>query len=135
MKKIKLENHKWESDECRILQKLVEEWGTNNWKRISRELYIRNISEERKFRHPKQCREQWNCYLNPVLKKGPWQPEEDIKLLSMVLEQGGRRKWSDFSKNIEGRTENALKNRFSFLLQNFKEKNHGKSDPEMACVE
>ena len=32
MKKIKLESHKWQTSESRLLQKLVEECGTENWK-------------------------------------------------------------------------------------------------------
>ena len=64
-----------------MLEKLVALHGTENWKQISRDLFLKNQAEDRKYRHPKQCKEQWNCYLNPSLKKGPWQPTEDVKLL------------------------------------------------------
>jgi hypothetical protein len=43
-----------------------------NWKVIAEELYRVNESPNKVFRSAKQCREHWNCFLNPSLKKGPW---------------------------------------------------------------
>jgi hypothetical protein len=90
--------------------------GKKDWKKLSEELYIENQSAEKIFRTPKQCREHWNCYANPLIKKGPWSSEEDIKLLESVLELNCMKKWSEVAKDIKGRTENAVKNRFSLLL-------------------
>lgn len=68
------------------------------------------------FRKAKQCREHWSCYLNPVLKKGPWEEEEDIKLVKEILSHKGAKKWSLIAKKFNGRTENALKNRYNLLI-------------------
>lgn len=87
-----------------------------NWKNISEKLYENNPNKNKVFRTPKQCREHWNCFLNPAIQKGPWTLQEDRKLLEYVLELEGSKKWSEISKFMEGRTENALKNRFNLLI-------------------
>ena len=46
--------------------------GCINWIEISKSLYRLNSDPQRVYREPKQCREHWNCYLNPEIKKGPW---------------------------------------------------------------
>lgn len=102
MKKTKLGNNKWSQTESKILQKVVKEIGIQDWKKISRLVYYQNPSEDKKYRHPKQCREQWNCYLNPALKKGPWNVDEDLSLLRLVEREG--RKWSNICKKMVGRT-------------------------------
>lgn len=56
------------------------------------------------FRSAKQCREHWNCYLNPTLKKGPWNIEEDIQLLELIKNNNGEKKWSEIVYSFEGRT-------------------------------
>jgi hypothetical protein len=40
-----------------------------------------NKDPKKIFRNAKQCKEHWTCYLNPELKKGPWDAEEDKILL------------------------------------------------------
>jgi hypothetical protein len=60
---------------------LVRETGnkgkkeTKDWKLISQRLYFLSERTDKIYRNAKQCREHWNCYLNPNLKKGPWRPE------------------------------------------------------------
>ena len=66
------------------------------------------------FRSPKQCREHWTCYMDPELKKGPWKPQEDMTLLKEFVRLGKR--WSEIAKKLQGRTENAVKNRFNLLM-------------------
>jgi len=36
------------------------------------------------YRNPKQCREHWNCYLDPNIKKGFW--EKRLRLL--IIDSG-----------------------------------------------
>lgn len=67
--------------------------GTDNWKAIAERLYEEN-PKKRIFRTAKQCREHWSCYLNPAIKKGPWEREEDRKLLQIVLDSNCLKKWS-----------------------------------------
>lgn len=69
------------------------------------------------YRCPKQCREHWNCYLNPNLKKGPWSLREDLILLEEIRKRKGEKKWTELVKHFDGRTENAIKNRYNLIIQ------------------
>ena len=50
-------------------------YGDQDWSVISQRLYFMNTNPNKIYRCAKQCREHWNCYLNPNLKKGPWTKE------------------------------------------------------------
>ncbi|OIW16865.1 hypothetical protein TanjilG_16445 [Lupinus angustifolius] len=56
---------------------------------------------------------KWYTYLNSDFKKGGWSPEED-KLLCEAQKIFGNR-WTEIAKVVSGRTDNAVKNRFSTL--------------------
>ena len=58
----------------------------------------------------KQCRERWANSLNPLLKKGLWEPEEDYIIFKLFKLIGS--KWAMISNYLCGRTENSTKNRF-----------------------
>jgi hypothetical protein len=90
-------------------------------------LYFLNQSENKIFRNAKQCKEHWNCYLNPNLKKGPWKVSEDILLLKSIQSNNGCKKWSEIVKQFDGRTENALKNRYTLIIEKQKKLNRQKS--------
>lgn len=102
--------------ESRLLAEAIGQEDKINWKLVSEKLYEKNMAKNKVFRTAKQCREHWNCFLNPNIHKGPWSIQEDRKLLEYVLELEGSKKWSEIAKFMEGRTENALKNRFNLLV-------------------
>lgn len=116
LKKVRLVTHKWSKAESRLLAEAVAEQVKVHWKLVSERLYERNPAKNKVFRTAKQCREHWSCFLNPSIHKGPWEPQEDRRLLEYVLELEGAKKWSEIAKFMAGRTENALKNRFNLLL-------------------
>lgn len=87
-----------------------------DWRAISEDLYNRNPSEEKCYRSAKQCKEHWSCHLSPALRKGPWSLQEDLTLLASAARGRGRR-WCELAKQLSGRTENAIKNRFSLLVE------------------
>lgn len=72
LRKFKLAQHKWQKDEEAVLMRIISSAGTDNWKAIAERLYEEN-PKKRIFRTAKQCREHWSCYLNPAIKKGPWE--------------------------------------------------------------
>jgi hypothetical protein len=136
LKKINLATNNWSEEESNLLAKLVSEKGfegkskdSKDWKMVSQKLYFLNNRADKIFRNAKQCREHWNCYLNPNLKKGPWKPEEDIQLLKCIKQNKGSKKWSEIVKYFDGRTENALKNRYTLIID--KQKKHNKHKTEL----
>lgn len=62
----------------------------------------------------KQVRERWSNHLDPALKKTNWTDEED-DLLTMLQSLYGN-SWTKIAMNIEGRSENDVKNRWSINL-------------------
>ena len=58
----------------------------------------------------KQVRERYLNKLDPKINKDRWKQEEDEKVIKCLYKYGPR--WSEISKQLEGRPENVVKNRF-----------------------
>lgn len=97
-------------------------------------MYSLNSNPDKIYRHPKQCREHYASFLDPTIKKGPWTKEEDLMLLSHIIENSGEKKWCRLVKILEGRTENAIKNRFQLVFAKLKKKKENKSKPELELI-
>ncbi|KAH0855492.1 hypothetical protein HID58_007953 [Brassica napus] len=63
----------------------------------------------------RQCRRRWYTYLNSDFKRGGWTPEEDTLLCEAQRLFGNR--WTEIAKVVSGRTDNAVKNRFTTLCK------------------
>ena len=113
--------------------KIFSENPNKKWTEIAKILYLK--SGEVVYRAGKFCRERWNNYLTPDLKKfiinftslintkkkrGIWLSKEDIDLLEKVIRIG--KKWSEISRITPGRTENGVKNRFNSLMKKWLKK-------------
>ncbi|KAK1351952.1 hypothetical protein POM88_053833 [Heracleum sosnowskyi] len=72
-----------------------------------------NDSPHFKDKTTRQCRRRWYTYLKSDFKKGGWSPEEDMLLCEKIF--GNR--WTEIAKVVSGRTDNAMKNRFSTLFK------------------
>lgn len=55
-------------------------------------------------------------------------------LLSHIIENSGEKKWCRLVKILEGRTENAIKNRFQLIFAKLKKKKENKSKPELELI-
>ncbi|CAD8122868.1 unnamed protein product [Paramecium sonneborni] len=112
-------DHPWSREEDNILAQLYEKYAEQNrynkWSLISMEMS--KLCKSNHVRLGKQCRERWINKLNPLVEKGPWYKEEEIKLLVAVLNFG--KKWSLISRTDfnNQRTENCLKNRFHTIMK------------------
>jgi hypothetical protein len=106
--------NKFTAEEDRILLELVRRLGDKDWINISLVIGTRNA---------RQCRERYNNYLNPDLRKDEWTPDEDA-----ILEQKYRQlgpKWNTIGKFFFHRSDNALRNRWMVLARR-----HAKEAPD-----
>ncbi|CAG9312258.1 unnamed protein product [Blepharisma stoltei] len=109
--------HPWTEREDDVLIELIQNRGPKRWKAIALSLNEK-LHRGKEFRLGKQCRERWYNHLNPNLKKGEWSLEEDIKILSLQKKFGNR--WSLISRELKGRTENSVKNRWKSIFKKSK---------------
>ncbi|GAV66543.1 Myb_DNA-bind_6 domain-containing protein [Cephalotus follicularis] len=96
----------WSQQEDHILREQISLHGTDNWAIIASKF---------KDKTTRQCRRRWYTYLNSDFKKGGWSPEEDMLLCEAHKIFGNR--WTEIAKLVAGRTDNAVKNRFSTLCK------------------
>jgi len=96
----------WTIEEDRRLLQWVKKEGPNKWT---------TCAEFIKGRSGKQCRERWLNTLNPNVKKGNWEPEEDFMIFKLFNEFGSQ--WSKINRHFNRRTENSIKNRFYSTLR------------------
>jgi len=102
----KLVKGSWTKEEDEMLVDLVERLGPKNWSTIAKNL---------NGRIGKQCRERWYNHLDPMIRKGPWTPEEDEVICDFLEKYGNR--WSELAKVLVGRPSNAIKNHWNSTLK------------------
>ncbi|XP_020080777.1 transcription factor MYB124-like isoform X2 [Ananas comosus] len=96
----------WTPQEDDLLREQIALHGTDNWT---------SIAAQFKDKTSRQCRRRWYTYLNSECKKGGWSTEEDMLLCEAQKIFGNR--WTEIAKVVTGRTDNAVKNRFSTLCK------------------
>ena len=86
---------------------MVKEHGFARWGLIAKKI----VSHFNFFpRTGKQCRERWHNHLDPSIKKDSWSDFEKRKIFDLHKLYGNS--WSQIAANLEGRTDNAVKNFF-----------------------
>ena len=96
----------WTPSEDVQLLALVSELGAEKWVVIASRIGSRT---------GKQCRERWHNHVNPNLNKKPFTKEEE-ELISQLYHQWGPR-WAEISKQLTGRSDNAVKNYWNTTMQ------------------
>ena len=84
---------RWSPEQDKLLTEAVKKWGEKNWKAIAGQVPDRTDS---------QCLHRWTKVLNPKIKKGLWQPEEDKLLVDLVADSGPKG-WTKIAQQLPGR--------------------------------
>ena len=92
----------WTKEEDTILMRVVATEGAGHWTKVAEHL---------PGRMGRQCRERWFNHLAPDVKKGDWTADEDQRILAAVRRHGT--KWSQIQKELPGRSDNSIKNRWN----------------------
>eukprot|EP00937_MAST-01D_sp_MAST-1D-sp2_P006993 g6993.t1 len=112
----------WSAGEDDQLRAAVALHGSSSWTNVAAMIEGRNC---------KQCRERWNNYLDPTLKKGNWDAAEDKALLQGREMFGDR--WSLLSKLLPGRSQIQVRDRSKTLdLKAREKKGGGEAKPRAA---
>jgi len=96
----------WTLEEDQKLIDWIQENGARKWSQVAQLI---------KGRSGKQCRERWFNNLNPEVRKGDWEKDEDQLIFDLYRKHGSS--WSKIAREFPLRTENAIKNRFYSTLR------------------
>lgn len=126
----------WEEEEDRLLFDLVLQHGISSWTKIANHIN-REVHAEVAVRLGKHCRERWYNHLNPELNsnfhsEADWSRQEDLKLIKLQLDMGNC--WSKIAKEMTGRTENNVKNRWHSLIRKTRASLKLSHDSQIAVV-
>ncbi|EAX89221.1 Myb-like DNA-binding domain containing protein [Trichomonas vaginalis G3] len=95
----------WTRQEDETIINFVKQKGTKSWTKLA-ELLPGRIG--------KQCRERWINHLDPDINRGPWSPEEDLRLMELHSQFGN--KWVKIASLMPHRSDNSIKNRWNSTL-------------------
>ncbi|KAL7436191.1 hypothetical protein ACHAXH_007167 [Discostella pseudostelligera] len=98
---------RWSDHEDQMLSRAVDQWGENNFRYISEQIFHGTRTEV-------QCKNRWKKALQPGLVKGRWTQEEDDIIIECV--KAGNEKWSDIARRLPGRIGEQIKEHWMNVL-------------------
>lgn len=97
----------WSKEEDDILKSYVEKNDVRNWKKLPKLAGLNRCG--------KSCRLRWVNYLRPDIKRGNFSEAEEKLIMEQHLVLGNR--WSKIAAQLEGRTDNEIKNYWNTHLK------------------
>ena len=113
----------WTENEDKAIVEIVQEVGTN-WTKVATALKDKYniVGRQALLRSPKQCRERFINHLNSDRNYEDWDIEEICTLFTCYRMYG--RKWTAIAKELPGRTESDVKDKFySTIRRNIRKMN------------
>jgi len=110
---------KWTPEEDVLLLELVKKYPDRNeqysrWTVIARQIGNKTSS---------QCFQHWERVLNPEIKKGPWNLEEELLLLTLCEEFGKHKvAWAEVASSVPGRTDTQCRYHYLKIMKSKKVK-------------
>ena len=109
----------WAEGEDQLLYNYVTQHGVHSWAKIA-SVINQEIHANEPVRLGKHCRERWFNHLNPELNstlhpENDWDTQEDLRLIKLQIDMGNA--WSKIAREMPGRTENSVKNRWNSLVK------------------
>ena len=98
----------WTKEEDEQLKHLILNYENLSWE---------IISEKIKGRTPNQCMCRWKNSLNPIIKKGKWDLNED-KIIIEYVKKKGEGNWNQIQSSLVGRTTKQIRERYINHLKN-----------------
>ena len=98
----------WTKEEDEKLKYLILNYENLSWEMIS---------EKIKGRTPIQCMHRWKNSLNPIIKKGKWDSNED-KIIIDYVNKKGEGNWNQIQSCLVGRTTKQIRERYVNHLKN-----------------
>jgi len=87
--------NKWAKEESQRLIQLVNDYGDKSWKKIAEHVGGGKTGA--------QCAQHWKRVLCPIIRKGSWDDEEELKLFHLVEKYG--QSWKNIASEIGSRTD------------------------------
>ncbi|RCV25055.1 hypothetical protein SEVIR_5G134000v4 [Setaria viridis] len=98
----------WSPEEDEALRSYVQRHGSGgNWISMPKKAGLKRCG--------KSCRLRWLNYLRPDIRHGGFTDEEDAVIVSLYTQLGS--KWSLIASQLEGRTDNDVKNYWNTKLK------------------
>lgn len=98
----------WSPEEDDALRSYVQRHGSGgNWITMPKKAGLKRCG--------KSCRLRWLNYLRPDIRHGGFTAEEDAVIMSLYAQLGS--KWSLIASQMEGRTDNDVKNHWNTKLK------------------
>eukprot|EP00826_Nyctotherus_ovalis_P049746 TRINITY_DN6031_c0_g1_i6.p1 TRINITY_DN6031_c0_g1~~TRINITY_DN6031_c0_g1_i6.p1 ORF type:complete len:252 (-),score=43.54 TRINITY_DN6031_c0_g1_i6:45-800(-) len=104
----------WTKEEDQLLLNMVQGGEPIDWNVVANALTPLK-PQNNPPKNSKQCRERWHNRLDPTIKQSPW-TDEEVALFFKLYQCHGP-KWSKLACEIQGRTDNTIKNFFYCRLR------------------